>query len=126
MKSLISVRHPNVKSQNRAQFVHLHISELKPCPSHTLSPPPTPQKCSLGLARAGIVENFAICMWNSPSEIWPNIQLVFIPQLPVQRKGRAKLPPSMTASHVHFGQQLPQHRGHFKLRGRGRERLYPL
>ena len=38
-----------------------------------------PQKRSSSTARASIVENFAICMSNSPPEIWLNINHVFYP-----------------------------------------------
>ena len=51
-------------------------SQTMPGPSHTQSHQPTPQKCSSGTARAGIVENLHV---KYPSEIWPNIHLVFYP-----------------------------------------------
>ena len=50
-----------------------------PGPSGTQIRQPMSQKHSSGAARAGIVENFAVCMSNSPSEIWLNIHLVFYP-----------------------------------------------
>ena len=36
------------------------------------------QKHFSGPARAVIVQNFAVCLSNSPSEMWPNIHLVFL------------------------------------------------
>ena len=72
----------------RTQFVHLHISDPTPGPSgtqsettpgtcHTHSRQNTPEKRSSSATIAGIVENFAICMSNFPSEIWPNIHQIF-------------------------------------------------
>ena len=40
---------------------------------------PTPQKCSSVAVTAGTVKNFAVCLSNFPSEIWPNIHFVFYP-----------------------------------------------
>ena len=92
----------------RTQFVHLHISEPTPGPSdtqsqttpgisYTQSHQPTKQKRSSGAPTTGIVENFTLCLSNSPSEIWPNIHLIFYPERAAQRKGNAKLP-SMSCS----------------------------
>ena len=88
----------------RTQFVHLHISEPTPIPSGTQrqtmpgtfqSRQPVPQKCSSGAAAADIVKNFAICLSNSPSEIWPNIHFVFYPagSSPKKRKRQATADP---------------------------------
>ena len=60
---------------------------------------PMLQKRSSGHSRAGIVENFAICMLNSPSEIWSNIHFgFFIPQRAAPRKGSANPPLILRAS----------------------------
>ena len=45
-----------------------------------------------------VVLKFAVCMSNSPSEISPNIHLVFILQGAVPRKGNTKPPTILTAS----------------------------
>ena len=85
----------------RTQFVHLHISEptpgpsgtqsqTTPGPSHTQSCQPMPQKRSSGAARAGNVENYAVCMSNSPSKIWTNIHLVFYPAMRSAKKRKCQ------------------------------------
>ena len=57
--------------------------------SHT-EPSAQTTEIFLGLARAGSVENFAVCMWNSSFEIWPNIQLVFYPTVTSAKKRRSQ------------------------------------
>ena len=54
-------------------------SQMTPGHSYAQSCQPTPHKHSSGAASAGIVENFAVCMSNSPSEILLNIHIAFLP-----------------------------------------------
>ena len=84
--------------------VHLHISEPTPGPSGTQRQTtpgtsqgrqPAPQKRSLGAATVGGVENLAVCLSHSPSEIWPNIHFVFCPTVsgPKKRKRQSTADP---------------------------------
>ena len=46
-------------------------------PGTSQSRQPAPQKLSLGATSAVIVKNFAVCLSNSSSEIWPNIHFFY-------------------------------------------------
>ena len=65
---------------NARPLRHTEPDNARPL-SHTeiLSHTEPPQKCSSGTARAGILENFTVCMSNPPLEIQANIHLVFYP-----------------------------------------------
>ena len=65
-------------------------------------PPACATETFLGAATVGGVENLAVCLSHSPSEIWPNIHFVFYPTVsgPKKRKRQSTADPDseMTSS----------------------------
>ena len=87
----------------RTQFVHLKFQSLRwarrahrdrrrlkrlkaASLGHRNAPQEPPQQ-------VGSVKSLDVCLSHSPSGIWPNTHLVFIPQLAAPGKGSAKPPP---------------------------------